>query len=413
MKTRALLALCAFTLVIAACGGDDSATDTTVAGAETSEGAATETTTATAASTSTLIGMTLELVTEDIPRPSMIHAGVGDDYMYLVDKLGTIRVFDSEDNNLPDRFINIRDRVIDGGIEQGLLGMAIHPDYQANHKFYLYYVNKEGSRTVSEFTSTVDPPKTDPSTEKILYTFPQPTSEPRHYGGMMMFGPDGYLWISSGDGAKASENGQNPHNFFGVILRLDVNSDDPYGIPADNPFVDGVDGAPEVWAYGLRNPWRFFIDPVERMIYIGDVGQSLWEEINVVSIDGGGYNFGWDQVEGPRCFREFGCDQSPYEEPVEIYSHDEGISITAGVVYRGTEFPELVGHFVYSDWGGGFVRSFRFENGVVTQRQDWSASFPPVGEGQINTFGIGHDGEMWIGTFAGEVFRLHPERADS
>jgi glucose/arabinose dehydrogenase len=410
MNRRAFLAISAFAIILSACSGGDTTTDSTSPDGTSTEAPASTEAAVTTPALPELRGMTLELVTEDIPRPSMIHAGVGDDYMYLVDKLGTIRVFDSEDNNLPDRFINIRDRVIDGGIEQGLLGMAIHPDYQANHKYYLYYVNKEGSRTVSEFTATLDPPTTDTSTEKVLYSFRQPTTEPRHYGGMMMFGPDGYLWISSGDGAKASENGQNAHNFFGVILRLDVDGGDPYGIPSDNPFVDGVDGAPEVWAYGLRNPWRFFIDPVDRMIYIGDVGQSLWEEINVVSIDGGGYNFGWDQVEGPRCFREFGCDQTPYDAPAEVYSHDEGISVTAGVVYRGTEFPELFGHFIYSDWGGGLVRSFRFENGEVTDRQDWSGSFPPAGEGQINTFGIGHDGEIWIGTFDGKVYRLHPDR---
>lgn len=412
MHSRLALSLIAFSLIAAACGGgpEPDATDDTAASTDV---VTTTATTETAPAATALKGFILELVTEDIPRPAMILKGEGDQNMYMVDKLGTIRVFDDQDINLPDRFIDIRDRVISGGIEQGLLGMAFHPDYANNQRYYLYYVDKDGSRTLSEFTATLDPPTTDPSTEKVLYSFPQPTSEPRHYGGMLQFGPDGYLYVSSGDGALASENGQNPFNFFGVILRLDVDGGDPYGIPPTNPFFDGVDGAPEVWAYGLRNPWRFDIDPVERLIYIGDVGQSTWEEVNVVSIDDGGFNFGWDQVEGLRCFREFGCDQSPYVPPVEVYSHDEGenaqaCSITAGVVYRGAAMPELQGHFIYADWCGGLVRSFRHENGEVTQRQDWKDSFPI--ELQINVWGVGHDGEMWVGTFDGKIYRILPDR---
>lgn len=355
-----------------------------------------------------LLGIRPEFVNDDIPLPSMILSAPGDDYLYMVDKRGTIRVFDADLNKLPDRMINIRDQVASGGIEQGLLGMAFHPNYAQNGRFYLYYVDSGGSRTLSEFTvESHNPPITDPSSEKVMFKRQQAEGvEPRHYGGFLEFGPDGYLYVSIGDGAKSRDNGQNPNTIFGTILRLDVDGGDPYGIPPDNPFVDGG-GAPEVWAYGLRNPWRFDIDPVDNLIYIADVGQSAMEEVNVVSLDGGGYNFGWDEVEGTKCFRKQGCDQSSYVAPLVTYGHEEGCSITGGVLYRGSAIPELFGHYLYADWCTGLVRSFRVVDGVAVDEQDWSSAFQGL---QINTWGTDPDGEMWIGTFDGSVYKIVPER---
>jgi glucose/arabinose dehydrogenase len=355
-----------------------------------------------------LLGLDIEFINDDIPQPSMILSAPGDDFLYMVDKRGTIRVYDTALNKLPDRMINIRDQVASGGVEQGLLGMAFHPDYASNGRFYLYYVDIGGARTLAEFTvQSNDPPITDPASQRILWTRDQPENvEPRHYGGFLEFGPDGYLYVSVGDGARASVNGQDPNNFFGTILRLDVDGGDPYGIPPDNPFVDGG-GAPEVWAYGLRNPWRFDIDPVDNLIYIADVGQVTWEEVDVLSLDGGGYNLGWDQVEGISCFRD-GCDMSLYVPPAVVYGREDGCSITGGVVYRGSAIPELYGDYFYADWCTGMVRSFKFVNGEVTEEQDWSDGF---GAGiQINTWGTDSDGEMWIGTFDGSIYKIVPRR---
>ncbi len=355
-----------------------------------------------------LVGLQIEFVNDDIPQPSMILAAPGDDFLYMVDKRGTIRVYDTAMNKLPDRMINIRDQVASGGVEQGLLGMAFHPDYASNGRFYLYYVDIGGARTLAEFTvQSNDPPITDPSSQRILWKRDQPENvEPRHYGGFLKFGPDGYLYVSVGDGARASINAQDPNNFFGTILRLDVDGGDPYGIPPDNPFVNGG-GAPEVWAYGLRNPWRFDIDPIDNMLYVADVGQVTWEEVDVLSLDGGGYNLGWDQVEGTSCFRD-GCDKSLYTAPAIVYGREDGCSITGGVLYRGSAIPELYGHYLYADWCTGMVRSFKYVNGEATEEQDWTDGF---GAGiQINTWGTDSDGEMWIGTFDGSIYKVLPRR---
>ena len=407
-----------FCLLLAACGGssgDDStsttATTEVLSTSETTVAASDASTTTTTQPAAPLVGLRLEYMTEDIPRPTAILTAPGDDYLYFVDQLGTIRVFDTADRNLPDRMINIRDIVGANGIEQGLLGMAFHPRYDDNGRFYLYYTDNDGSRTLAEYTvASHDPPITDLASARVLFTRPQPTSEPRHYGGMLQFGPDGYLYAALGDGAAASVNGQDSTTIFGAILRLDVDGGDPYGIPPDNPFVSGG-GAPEVWAYGLRNPWRFDIDPVTELIYIGDVGQANLEEVNVVPLDEGGYNFGWDVLEGTNCFRQAGCDRTGLVPPVAEYDHSEGCSITGGVVYRGSLMPELHGHYFYSDWCTGLVRSFEFVDGEAINQRDWTADFAAIGEtSQIQVWGTDNDGELYIGTHGGVIYRVKPVR---
>ena len=413
---KLLIAMLALALAASACGRS-SADPTTTTAAETgsTESTVTDSTEPTTGTTAgpdlaPLTGLRLEYMTEDIPRPTMILSAPGDDFLYFVDQLGTIRVFDTADNNLPDRMINIRDIVGANGIEQGLLGMAFHPQYADNGRFYLYYTDNAGSRTLAEYTvASHDPPIADPASGRVLFTRPQPTDEPRHYGGMLKFGPDGYLYAALGDGAAASVNGQDPNTIFGAVLRLDVDGGDPYAIPPDNPFVSGG-GAPEVWAYGLRNPWRFDIDPVTELLYVADVGQAALEEVNVVPLDGGGYNFGWDVLEGTECFRRAGCDTSGLTPPVIEYDHAVGISITGGVVYRGDLIPELQGHYFYSDWGTGLVRSFEFVDGQATDQRDWTADFGEVGLPQINVWGVDSNGEMYVGTFDGVIYRVLPVR---
>ena len=206
----------------------------------------------------------------------------------------------------------------------------------------------------------------DPSSEIQLLTFDKPTT--RHNGGMLQFGPDGYLWMSLGEGGAASVNSQDPNRLLSSILRLDVDSGEPYGIPEDNPFAGGG-GAPEVWAKGLRNPWRFSIDG--DLIYIGDVGHEDFEEIDIVPLDGAPYNFGWLRMEGTSCFQR-GCDAvaEGLTLPVVEYTHAEGCSVTGGFVYRGAAIPELDGHYFYGDWCGEWIRSFRYEGGEVTGPPD-------------------------------------------
>jgi glucose/arabinose dehydrogenase len=289
------------------------------------------------------------------------------------------------------------------GIEQGLLGLAVHPSGEG---IFVYYVNSSGHRTLARYDIGANG-TADPDSETVLFSLPQPEGsvDIRHYGGNLMFGPDGYLYISLGDGADARGQGQEPATVFGTILRIDVDANDPYGIPPENPFVAGG-GAPEVWAFGLRNPWRFTIDPVDELVYVADVGQETWEEVNVLPLHEGGANLGWPSTEGNHCFLDSACDLEAFAAPVVEYGHDEGCSITGGHVYRGSAIPELVGHYFYSDWCGGWIRSFRYDGGAATALEDWEIE----GAGQVNAFGTDHDGELLIANYAGEIHRLVPVR---
>jgi glucose/arabinose dehydrogenase len=277
----------------------------------------------------------------------------------------------------------------------------------------VYYTDKEGRRQLSEFeASSAESTTTDPGTEKVLFEFAQPerSTDIRHYGGMVMFGPDGYLYVSLGDGANASDQGQDPETFFATIVRLDVDNGDPYAIPADNPFVAGG-GAPEVWAYGMRNPWRFTIDPVDDVLIVADVGLDRREEIDVLDLaTDAGANLGWANVEGDVCFREDPCDIADYHVPVVVYAHgDTGeCSVTGGHVYRGADIPEITGHYFYTDWCAGWIKSFRLQDGSIVEEQDWTDDLGR--QPQINAFGIDSRGELYIVTHSGTLARLVAER---
>lgn len=410
-------------------GPDDS---TPVAGATTtsttlSEGTGATVTTAPGASTSTTLAtgsattnpdlpplqeVRLELVYDGFRQPNVLAAPEGDDRLFVVQRVGVIRILDEDRELVDPAFLDLTDRVLAGGIEQGLLGLAFHPDYAGNGKFYVYYTDKGGRRQLSEFETTVsDPDRARADSERVLFEFEQPpnASDIRHYGGNLAFGPDGYLWVSVGDGADSRAQAQDPDTIFGTILRIDVDGGDPYGIPEDNPFVDGG-GAPEVWAYGLRNPWRFAIDSAGGMIYIADVGHADQEEVDVVPIDeGGGYNFGWSDMEGTRCFHDLECDPINYTSPMVTYTHEEGLSVTGGFVYRGDEIPELHGTYFYADWVMKWIRGFKFVDGEATEQKDWTADLG--GEvGQINSFGLDGHGELYLVTFGGQVYKFSAVR---
>jgi len=354
-----------------------------------------------------LQGVSLETVYDGMSQPTVITAPEGDDRLFVAQRVGVIRILDANRDLVDPAFLDLTDRVLAGGIEQGLLGLAFHPEYASNGRFFVYYTDKDGRRQLSEFAvSASDPNRARADSERVLIELEQPpnATDIRHYAGQLGFDPDGYLWVSMGDGADSRAQAQDPNTFFGKVHRIDVDSGDPYGIPPENPFVDGG-GLPEVWAYGLRNPWRFSIDPVDRLIYIADVGHADEEEINVLPIDEGGFNLGWSDMEGTRCFHDQECDPANYTSPVITYSHDDdNCSVTGGAVYRGQEIPELVGTYFYSDWCKQWIRSFKYVDGQVTEETDWTEDLGTIG--QVNSFGIGGDGELYLVTYEGLVAKF-------
>jgi len=359
---------------------------------------------ATAPTTTTLAplqGLELVTIAEDLVQPVLLLSPPGDQRRFVLERTGVISTLEDDGSVTP--FLDLRDRVNSGGIEQGLLGMAFHPDFEENGRFFVYYYRQGVEQTrLSEFGVGADAKTGDPASERELLSFDKPTT--RHNGGMLLFGPDGYLWLSLGEGGQASVNSQDPFRLLSSLLRLDVDGGDPYGIPPDNPYADGVAGAPEVWAKGLRNPWRFSIDG--HQVYIADVGHSDYEEINVVPIDSAGLNYGWLRMEGTHCFQS-GCDADAegLTLPVVEYTHAEGCSITGGFVYRGVAIPEIVGHYFYSDWCGGWVRSFRF---VAEEVLDHQTRFEDAG--QVNSFGLDSTGELYVLTYEGEIKKIVPIR---
>lgn len=365
------------------------------------------TTTTTTLPPDPLQGLALQVIATDLDRPNHVTSPTGDDRLFVAERRGGIAIIEN-DILREERFIDLSDRVYAFGIEQGLLGLAFHPDYATNGRFYVYFTDEDDQNRVQELR--VDPGdryRADPaSTREILTIEHVRGKEGRHNGGMLQFGPDGYLYISVGDGEQASIHGQDPNTLRAAILRIDVDSGDPYAVPADNPFVDGG-GAPEVWAYGLRNPWRFSIDHTSETMYIGDVGQTRWEEIDAVPLVPAGFNFGWIDMEGSHCYTSK-CDENSPVLPVIDYGHDEGCSVTGGWVYRGSAIPEVDGHYFYADWCFGWIRSFELIDGAATNHQDWAQDFADLT--QPNAFGVDDAGEMYVLTWTGTIARIVPVR---
>ncbi len=333
-------------------------------------------------------------------RPVHLAAPPRDARLFVVEQGGRIWIL--RDDQFTSRpFLDIRDRVRSGG-ERGLLSVAFHPDYSANGLFYVDYTDREGATRVSRFQVTEDPDAADPSSEVTLLRIPQPYAN--HNGGQLAFGPDGMLYIGMGDGGSAGDpmgHGQNTRTLLGAMLRLDVDAGSPYAVPPDNPFADGVSGRPEIWAFGLRNPWRFSFDRVGGHLYIADVGQNRVEEVNVVAVGEGGLNFGWNVLEGSRCFTGE-CDPEGFTSPLVEYDHEEGCSVTGGHVYRGSALPGVVGHYFYSDYCQGWIRSFRFEEGAVTDNRVWD-----LGDaGNVVSFGEDSAGELYVLTEGGTIYRV-------
>ncbi|MGI8658628.1 MAG: PQQ-dependent sugar dehydrogenase [Candidatus Limnocylindria bacterium] len=258
--------------------------------------------------------------------------------------------------------LDIRDRVGGGG-ERGLLGLVLHPNWPADGRAFVHYSDSNGNTVLSEFSGTQEgagPPVLDPESERVLLTAEQPFGN--HNGGQLVFGPDGYLWMALGDGGSGGDplgNGQNPMTLLGSILRLDVATGGGYAIPDDNPFADGTDGAPEVYLFGLRNPWRFSFDRATGELWIADVGQGAYEEVNRLDPDDAGANLGWNTMEGAHCFSSPDCSTDGLVLPVAEYGRDLGCSVTGGHVYRGAAINGLAGWYLMADYCSGRVFGVR------------------------------------------------------
>jgi glucose/arabinose dehydrogenase len=346
----------------------------------------------------------VELVASGLTSPVHLTAPHGDARLFVVEQPGRIRIV-RNDSLLATPFLDITDRVLHGG-ERGLLGLAFHPDYAANGNFYVNYTAVgTGETRIERFTvSSAGAAQADPATGSVLLAVAQPFSN--HNGGLLAFGPDGMLYIGMGDGGSAGDpqgHGQDTQTLLGALLRIDVDGTAPYAIPAGNPFVSGG-GRPEIWAWGLRNPWRFSFDTVAGQLYIADVGQNRLEEINVVPAGSSSHNYGWNIMEGSECYASDSCSQAGLTLPVLEYDHSEGCSVTGGHVYRGSTIPGLRGHYLYSDFCRGWLRSFRFADNGATERREWD-----VGAlGNVLSFGEDSAGELYILTAGGQVLRIVP-----
>lgn len=328
------------------------------------------------------------------------HAGDRSDRLFIVEQVGAIWILENG-SIASEPFLNIAAKIRSGG-ERGLLGLAFDPNYKDNGYFFVHYSDSSGDTVLARYSVSPDSNKADPNSEVIVLKQDQPFGN--HNGGSIAFGPDGYLYLGLGDGGSGGDplgSGQNTNTLLGKLLRLDV-SVLPYRIPSDNPFVAGG-GLPEVWAYGLRNPWRFDFDRLTGDLYIGDVGQNAWEEIDFQAAgEKGGGNYGWNVMEGDHCFLSFNCNSSSFVAPVAEYDHrKEDCSVTGGYVYRGEQINGLNGVYLYGDYCTGRVWGlWREADG------DWANTLLLDTSALISSFGEDESGEVYIVDHGGTIYRL-------
>ncbi len=351
----------------------------------------------------------LQQIASGLTRPVDI-AHAGDSRLFIVLQGGQIVIYDGT-QILPTPFLNISSMVKCCG-EEGLLGLAFHPNYASNGFFYVFYTNLSGDLVIARYSRSADNPNlADPNSGVILLTIPHPTYS-NHNGGQLKFGPDGYLYIATGDGGGGGDpnnNGQNIDSLLGKILRIDVNGGFPYAIPPTNPFV-GQPGADEIWAYGLRNPWRFSFDRVTGDLFIGDVGQNAWEEINFQPAgSSGGHNYGWRLMEGFHCYNpSSNCNDGSLTLPILEYGHSLGCSVTGGYRYRGSQIPALFGYYLYGDYCSGRIWGALPSSGGV-----WSAVELLDTTLFISTFGEDNSGELYVADLNGAIYRIVSSTSDT
>ena len=348
------------------------------------------------------VSLAVEEVATGLSRPLHLTSPSGDPRLFVVEQGGLVRVVGEDGTLRQEPYLDLTSRV-SGGSEQGLLSLVFHPDFAANGRFFVNFTDTSGDTRVEEFV--VDDPAANTVTRTqgdSVLAVEQPASN--HNGGLLKFGPDGRLWIGLGDGGGAGDpggNGQDPTTLLGSMLRIDVDGGSPYAVPTDNPFVGGS-GRDEVFAYGLRNPWRFAFDRSRGLLYVADVGQSDWEEVSVIPADSGGVNFGWNVMEGAHCYESDSCDTSGLLLPAVEYATSEGCAVIGGEVYRGDAIPELRGHYFYADFCSLRLRSFTYEDGEAREQTAWDVGDPgrPLG------FGRDSDGELYLLVEGGTVYRF-------
>ena len=348
----------------------------------------------------------LEQVASGLAFPLALTAPAGDARLFVVEKPGRIRII-ANGALLAQPFLDIASKVSTGG-EQGLLGLAFDPQYASSGRFFVNYTDTQGDTRIAAYRVSTDPARADAASEEILLTIDQPYAN--HNGGHLAFGPDGYLYVATGDGGSGGDpdgNGQDRTDLLGSLLRLDVSGASGYAIPADNPFAGTSGLRGELWDYGLRNPWRFSFDRANGDLYIGDVGQNAVEEIDVATAAAGGgrgLNYGWNRMEGTDCFSDNACTDAGLTPPVHEYGHGDGCSVTGGYVYRGSAIPALRGTYFYADFCSGWVRSFVMAGGRATDHREWSA----LRLGAIPGFGEDAAGELYILDADGRVMKVVP-----
>jgi glucose/arabinose dehydrogenase len=340
----------------------------------------------------------LTLLAEGFSLPLYLtHANDGSNRLFVVEKDGIVRIIQNGAvQDVP--FMDIDSLVGSNRNEQGLLSIAFHPDFANTGRLFVNYTDNSGDTVVAGYDVTADGQLVDLATAQVILTIPQPHAN--HNGGQLQFGPDGYLYIGTGDGGSANDpysNGQNPAALLGKMLRIAVDGEPPYQIPADNPFLDQADFLPEIWSLGLRNPWRFSFDRSTGDLYIADVGQNQYEEVNLQPAGQGGLNYGWSIMEGAHCFQSGQCDSAGLTQPLAEYDHGQGCSVTGGHVYRGAQFPALAGVYLYGDFCSGKIWGVR-PGGQAVELLDTDMS--------ISSFGEDETGELYVMDYRGSVYQI-------
>ncbi len=348
----------------------------------------------------------LESFVSGLSQPvDITHAG--DDRIFVVERAGRIKII-IDGNIHTNNFLDISSQVNNNPNERGLLGLAFHPDYINNGYFYVHYTKSNGDSRISRFSVASDPNTADPGSELVILEVDQ--HQWNHNGGCLKFGPDGYLYIGFGDGGGANDTGnyaQNTQTLLGKMLRIDVDNGSPYSVPASNPFVGNDDVLDEIWAIGLRNPWRFSFDSETGDLWIGDVGQNVWEEINFQPANSpGGENYGWRCYEGNSTFNTSGCGPvGDYVAPAHDFYrvNNDHCSVTGGFVYRGCNNPDFVGHYLYADYCSGVFWSI-VPNGSGGWINTQIGSFPQY---DISTFGEDVNGELYVARLTqGRIYKV-------
>lgn len=336
--------------------------------------------------------------------------GDGTGRLFIVTKPGIIYVFDNDPGvESSGVFLDITDEVNDVGGEEGLLGLAFHPNFTENGYFFVDYTASDPKRTVIArySVSNTNPDQADAESAAVIIEIEQPYAN--HNGGQIVFGPDGLLYIAMGDGGSAGDpdgNGQDTSTLLGALLRIDVDNPDTglnYGVPDDNPFASDESGRGEIYVYGLRNPWRFSWDPETEWLWLADVGQNEVEEIDIIQKGG---NYGWNIMEGDQCYSpSVGCNTTGLIDPIWTYTHDVGNSITGGFVYRGSEASSLLGEYVYADFGSGKVWALTYDVNVTPSNEEILDTTL-----QIVSFGTDANNELYVLAFDGNIYWFGPER---